>query len=246
MTGYRVIFGITASIGLHVGSMVALRKPAPIEERPKTPTVIELAALPPPDSPPPPPEPPPPPPEPAEQKPEPQPRAKPVKAAEPPPPVPPLQNVPPTSTPLVLAGLSMSNAGVSVPSGYGATPLAPRPSRETSTGPRTPEITKDATVLTPVSDLSRKPVPPQLDTALAQFYPPSLRNQGIEGEALIRVVLGKDGKVAKTSALSESHSGFAPACEKALRTSRWEPPIDKSGNPTMTAVKYRCRFKVNL
>src|SRR5690606_25345487 len=111
MTGYRIIFGITASIGLHVASVATLNKPAPPEERPKKPTVVELAALPPPPPKPTPPEPPPS--EPPEQKPNPQPRATPVKVMELPPPAPPPQNVPPTSTPLVLAGLSMSNAGVS-------------------------------------------------------------------------------------------------------------------------------------
>lgn len=243
MTGFRVILGVTASVGLHVASIVALNRPAPPKEHPKKPTVIELAALPPPPKPEPPKELPKP--EPEEPKPEPQRLTKPMPAAEPPPENPPPET-PPASTPLVLAGLSMSNAGIGVPSGYGASPSAtarrgatPAPTQVGAPAPVAP-------TLTPVSDLSKKPVPPRLDSALAQFYPPGLRSQGVEGEALIRVVLAKDGRVAQTSTVSESHSGFAPACERALRTSRWEPPIDKAGNPTMTALKYRCRFRVNL
>lgn len=244
MTGLRVSLGVAASIALHIGTMMALSKPAPPREREKKPAVIELAALPPPPEPEPPQEPPPPAAE--EPKPEPKRPTKPLPAAEPPA-EPPPEPANPSATPLVLAGLSMSNAGVGVPAGFGASPLpirsraaAPSPNPVPTAVPTAPPV------LTPVSDLSKKPIPPQLDSALAKFYPAGLRNQGVEGEALIRVVLAKDGKVAQTTAVSESHSGFAPACERALRTSRWEPPIDKSGNPTMTALKYRCRFRVNL
>lgn len=242
MNGFRVSLGVAASVAVHVGSMVALSLPAPPRTRQPDPAVIELAALPPPPPEPKPPEPPPPPPE--DPKPEPQRPAKPTLAA--PPPAEPRQPPQPASSPpLVLAGLSMSNAGVAVSSGFGVA-AAPKPShRETpvaSTAPAKPQ----APIITPVSDLSRKPVPPQLDSALSRFYPANLRNQGIEGEALIRVVLGKDGRVTQTAAVSESQAGFAQACEKALRTSNWEPPIDKAGNPTMTSLKYRCRFRVNL
>jgi outer membrane biosynthesis protein TonB len=139
----------------------------------------------------------------------------------------------------------MSNGAVGVPAGLsdgvGSVAGTARPIVVPKTTPA-----PSAPVITSVSDLSKRPIPPQLDSALARFYPASLRNQGIEGEALIRVVLGKDGRVSETHAVSESHPGFAPACEKALRTSRWDPPIDKHGNPTRTALKYRCRFRVHL
>jgi periplasmic protein TonB len=242
MTGFRVILGVAASVGLHVGTLVALNRPTPPKEHKQKPAVIELAALPPLPKPEPPKEPPPP--EPEEQKPEPKRPTKLMPAAAPPKPE--AQRVPPTSTPLVLAGLSMSNAGISVPSGYGASPAAPARRSTTSEPKQVATLAPVAPTITPVSDLSKRPVPPQLDSALARFYPVSLRSQGVEGEALIRVVLAEDGRVAQTSTVSESHSGFAPACERALRTSRWEPPIDKAGNPTMTALKYRCRFRVNL
>jgi periplasmic protein TonB len=243
MTGLRVILGVTASIGLHVGSMLALGQSEPPKQREKKPAVVELTALPPPA---PEPEPPKemPPRKPEEPKPEWKRPTQPRPAAEPAPE--PQRDIPSTSAPLVLAGLSMSNAGVGVTSSYGASPSPPRAPSETSAPRQIAAPPPAAQTLTPVSDLSKKPVPPRLDSALVRFYPPGLRNQGIEGEAMIRVVLAKDGKVAQTSAVSESHPGFAPACEKALRTSHWEAPIDKSGNPTMTALKYRCRFRVNL
>lgn len=241
MTGLRVILGVAASVGVHVGSMIALHPPVPAKHGEKKPAAIELAELPPPPEPKPPKEPPP---EPEQPKPEPQRPTPRLPAAVPPPQAPP-RDAPQATTPLVLAGLSMSNAGVSVPSGFGATVAAPIHRSETLV-PAPASAAPAAPTLTAASDLSKKPVPPPLDSALARFYPAGLRSQGVEGEALIRVVLAKDGKVAQTTAVSESHSGFAPACERALRTSRWEPPIDKAGNPTMTAIKYRCRFRVNL
>ena len=244
MKGWSLSVGALTSIGVHVASVLVLSKPVPPKALPKQPTVVELAVLPPN-----PPEPSPPPkpvvPEPVRLKPK-LSHRQPDKPQLSTPASP--QNVAPelpaAPTPLLLAGLTLSNEGVGVPSGFGAA-ASPRAvaSRESTVGPS--KATADGS-LTPVSDLSKKPVPPALDAALTRYYPSSLRQRGIEGEALIRVVLAKDGRVSQTQTVSESHPGFAPACEKALRTSRWAPPIDKSGNATRTALKYRCRFKVNL
>lgn len=139
----------------------------------------------------------------------------------------------------------MSNSGIGVPVGFGVGAVSPPATTPSIAAVKTRPAPAQVH-LTPVSDLSKRPNPPDLNSALARFYPSSLRNQGVEGEALIRVVLAKDGGVAQTQTLSETHPGFALACEKALRTSRWDPPIDKHGSPTMTALKYRCRFRVHL
>lgn len=239
----RVGLGITLSVGCHVIAVIALSRPTQPHTPAKKPATIELTALPPPPPKPELPKPEPPKPKPPEP-------AKPLehRPTKPPPPAEPPPVAAAPETPVVLAGLSLSNAGLAVPAQFTAPPrpqTSPRvhPSPLPDKPAAAPQPAPD---LTPVSDLSKRPVPPALDSALAQFYPASLRNQGVEGEALIRVVLSKDGKVAQTAAVSESHPGFAPACEKALRTSRWEPPVDKQGNPTMTALKYRCRFRVNL
>lgn len=242
MHGLRVSLGVALSVGCHVAAIAVLSRPTPPRAPAVKPATIELTALPPPE--PPKPEPP----KPAPPKPEPSEPTRPLErrpAKLPPPDVaPPPAAISPT--PVVLAGLSLSNEGIAVASQPSApTPPAPRAVTAVSVAAPVP-VKAPAPELTPVSDLSKRPVPPALDSALAQFYPSSLRNQGVEGEALVRVVLSKDGKVAQTTAVSESHPGFAPACERALRTSRWEPPIDKQGNPTMTALKYRCRFRVNL
>lgn len=253
MKGWNVSLGAVTSLGLHVAATLALSRPVVPDAPAKKPTVVELAVLPPaPEVPPPAPQ----------QVPEPVPVrpqtfrhdvAK-SQSSRPEPRTPQSNaqnatlNVSPdpaiAPTPLVLAGLTLSNDGVGVPSGFGLTETAKVVgSREPMVA--LPKVTPEGS-LTPVSDLSQKPVPPALGAALARHYPSSLRQRGIEGEGLIRVVLAKDGRVSQTQPVSESHPGFATACEKALRGSQWAPPIDKSGNPTRTALKYRCRFKVNL
>jgi hypothetical protein len=73
-----------------------------------------------------------------------------------------------------------------------------------------------------------------------------LRSSGVEGQALVRVIVGRAGEVRTTTLLSETHNGFGDACQKALEKSRWGPPIDQSGNPTATSLQYRCRFTVGL
>lgn len=250
MGGFRVSFGVVVSLGLHLASLTALNRPAPLPIREPLPPTIELTELPPatePEPPPPPQEPPPPPVEPAKVTP-PQritpsvPRAAVEPQPEPSPPV------APQTAPLLLAGITMSNVGIGVPQGYG-TQVANREAVTASAlAPRTPAAVAAPRppTLTPLSDLSKKPVAPQLDAALAHHYPAALRAQGVEGQALLRVVLTKDGRVAETRAVSESHPGFATACTKALQGSRWGAPIDKQGNPTRTELQYRCRFQINL
>ncbi len=247
MRGWRVNTGVLVSIGLHATCVALLSRPTSPRVPEKKPATIELTALPPPDPP----------------KEEP-PKQEPPPKSEQPPKVRvdkrPLNSSPPTARPIraenhtpeepqaaaiVLAGLTMSNSGVGVPAGLGEGALSTAGTASPTAAARATPASA-APVMTPVSDLSKRPIPPQLDAALAKFYPAGLRNRGVEGEALIRVVLAKDGRVSETHAVSESHPGFAPACENALRTSRWDPPIDKQGNPTMTALKYRCRFRVHL
>lgn len=251
MNGWRVWVGATASVGLHVLVTVALDGPLPSRQVEKLYATVELAevpkALPKPE--------PPPLKEPAPEEPEPPSpsAAKKLEAtvlqrAKPSPPSNPREQAasePRAQTPVVLAGLSMSNEGVGVPTGVGGVDSAHSRGQSEAAAAPARRVADPSPTLTPVSDLSKKPRPPALDGALVRFYPASLRNQGIEGEALMDVVLSRDGNVFRTRAVSESHPGFAQACEKALRTSRWEPPIDRQGKPTMTALKYRCRFRIH-
>jgi hypothetical protein len=62
--------------------------------------------------------------------------------------------------------------------------------------------------------------------------------------ATLRVEILADGRVGAAIALSESYSGFADACERTVRTARWEPPLDRDGRTVATEITYTCRFEV--
>jgi TonB family protein len=96
----------------------------------------------------------------------------------------------------------------------------------------------------PVASLSRKPVPPALDGALAAHYPADARRAGRSGAAVVIARIDADGLVREVSVASESGPGFGAACAATVRGSRWAPPLDGSGRPVATRVSYTCRFQV--
>jgi len=97
-----------------------------------------------------------------------------------------------------------------------------------------------------VGDLSKQPIPPSLKSKLEKLYPKKARQDGIEGEAVIRLQIAPDGLPSKIRIISESPGGYelGKACMKTLQGERWEPPIDKSGKPVTTRVTYRCGFEI--
>jgi TonB family protein len=131
-------------------------------------------------------------------------------------------------TPVRLAGVSLSNADTAAESKPRVVTAAP------AAGPP----------ITPVSDLSRKPVAPRLDGSLRNNYPPELRRRGIEGEALVRVHLSEAGRVTRVEPVSQSDAAFATACRETLLGTEWGPPLDAGGRPVRTNLLYRCRFRV--
>jgi len=101
-------------------------------------------------------------------------------------------------------------------------------------------------VVIDVGDLSRQPIPPALKQKLEKLYPKKARQEGIEGEAVLRLQIGPDGLPAKIRIISESPAGYelGQACMKTLQGERWKPPINKDGNPVTTRVTYRCGFEI--
>ncbi|MFZ1866779.1 MAG: energy transducer TonB [Polyangiales bacterium] len=99
-----------------------------------------------------------------------------------------------------------------------------------------------------VGDLSKRPVPPPLKPKLEKFYPKKARQEGVEGEAVIRLQIGPDGLPAKIRIVSESPVGyeFGNACAKSLEGEKWQPPISKDGKPVTTRVTFRCGFEIRF
>lgn len=101
-------------------------------------------------------------------------------------------------------------------------------------------------VVIDVGDLSKQPIPPTLKQKLEKLYPKKARQEGVEGEAVIRLQIGPDGMPSKIRIVSESPAGYelGNACVKTLEGERWEPPIGKDGNAVTTRVTYRCGFEI--
>jgi protein TonB len=205
---------------------------------------VRMVTLPPPPAPeplPPPPEPPPPP----KVKPVPKPKTPPPAAPQvpaAPEPAPPPE--PTTAPPALLAESGFAAGSVVQRAGapIGALAIAsPLPSTAPLTAPAAP--TRGAP-LAKLSDLSRKPRAPSLDAALRQNYPVEQRRRGTEGQAEVRVIIDRLGRVGEVAIVSESAAGFAEACRRTLLGSRWSEPLDREGQAVSTRLTYRCRFEI--
>lgn len=98
--------------------------------------------------------------------------------------------------------------------------------------------------LVPVGDLSSRPAPPALGSALERNYPADARRRGLSGTAKVRARIDPDGVVRRVSLLEESGPGFGTACTRTLTGSRWAAPKDKAGRAVATEIRYTCRFIV--
>ncbi len=155
------------------------------------------------------------------------------------------------SVPLRLAGLRLSNAG---PGGLAIAGVGGRgggrrtgPSRPAPPAPAPRHVPQQlAPRVVALSDLSRRPTPPNLNAALLRHYPAELRRRGVEGQAMVRLQLSATGGVRSATLLSESNSGFGEACRRMLRESRWAPGLDAAGKAVETSLVYRCRFTVEF
>ena len=112
------------------------------------------------------------------------------------------------------------------------------------TPPRPAPAAAPARAMEPLAQLSRKPVPPALASALERNYPASARRQGKSGEAKVRALIDAFGRVASVTVAFESAPEFGAACKKTLLQSQWTPPLGQLGKPTATFITYRCKFRV--
>ncbi len=151
---------------------------------------------------------------------------------------------------VTLAGDGAGNA-FSMPLGSGGSlePTRPRaPAPVNAPPPERPAPTAAAPSGPPVvavSDLSSKPSPPSLGSALERNYPADARRRGLSGTAKVRARIDPDGVVRRVTLLEESAAGFGAACTRTLNGSRWAAPKDKAGRSVATEIRYTCRFVVD-
>ncbi|HJL18527.1 MAG TPA: energy transducer TonB [Sandaracinaceae bacterium LLY-WYZ-13_1] len=104
--------------------------------------------------------------------------------------------------------------------------------------------------IVPVGDLSRPPGIRDVDRlrrTLQDNYPSRARELGIEGTARVRIRVRADGRVQPLAVLSESYEGFGQACRQTLRRGgRFEPPLDRNGEPVDTITAFTCTFQVRF
>jgi periplasmic protein TonB len=96
-----------------------------------------------------------------------------------------------------------------------------------------------------VKDLSRPPIQPEnMDQTLVKNYPLIAKKQGIEGSAIMRVHIAANGQIGQVTTVKETYEGFGAACEKTVRSGKWQPKLDKRGSPVESDITYTCRFEV--
>lgn len=239
---------VPASIAIHVVAVIVLPS-ATRGPKPPPPVVIEMADLPPPEpklkEP--------------EKAPEPAPTAAPTHVATRPtstapmPDRPARTNEPPRDdsakppsddVPMDLTAMKLSNDGPGIainagPGGGGGSrgPVLAAPAAR----PATPVAPR----LVPVGSLAKPPrAPSGLDAELEKNYPDAARRAGIAGKAVLKVTILPDGRIGTVARLSETYDGFGSACERTVRASRWEPPVDREGSAVSTEITYVCRFEV--
>ena len=96
-------------------------------------------------------------------------------------------------------------------------------------------------VLTPASDLSRKPRLPGSDPCRG-FFPGSAQDD--VGDVAVMVTIGKAGRVSNTRLLSETPrgQGFGAAARTCLASQSFVPALDRAGNSAATAIRVNLRF----
>ena len=100
-----------------------------------------------------------------------------------------------------------------------------------------------------LADLSRPPGPRgDLNALLERNYPARARQLGLEGEVVVRMHVGPNGRVSRVRVSRETpaEQGFAEACRQTVRASEWEPPLAQGGEPVTTEIVFTCRFRIGF
>ncbi len=192
----------------------------------------------------------------------PEPKPKPPKARPEPEPEPEAEQAPPEDEPAPLeetvadfSNMTLTNEGSS---SWGIQPSSGKESDGPIAGPGTNTGRKREGSLTgapdgkgtepaiALKDLGRKPEQaPGLDGLVEKHYPQTLKRQGVEGVARVRIRISSDGKLRVLRVLSATDPAFGEACKRSLRESPpWRPALDKRGQPAITEAPFKCEYIV--
>ncbi len=231
---------IVASAVVHVGLFsVITRTEAPFN--PNVKTAIRVVETKPEPAPEPPPPPPPPPPKTEAEPPKPKPKPKAAPAPEPSSDAP-----PPSKAPLDLGNMSFTNDSGSGP----ALPTAENPGRDPNEPPPPPK----PRAVEKVRD--EKPKPKNEPAACTEEvvkatatnkvpieYPAAAREQGIEGQLVLRAQIGADGKVGTVEVVRSAGALIDEPAVAALK--RWTfTPASKCGKPMESTFTIARRFEI--
>ena len=93
----------------------------------------------------------------------------------------------------------------------------------------------------PATGLDR---PPQLRRVARPVYPPALRKQGVEGNAVVFFIVDERGVVVSARVHSASHPAFAQAAIRAVVSWRYAP-MTRGGEPTKVGFQQEFPFQLN-
>lgn len=241
--------GIVTSVLLHVGLFVVMtsaeapppppqktairiveQKPQPVEQAPEPAPAIEAP------QPEPKPEPLPPPPTPKPEPPKPKPKAKP--APEPTNDAPAPSNAPP----LDLGNMTFTNEGGSGPAispdSVGRDPEQPKPK------PRPAEKRNDTPKPKPAAEAcTEELVKPKALTKVPIDYPAAAREQGLEGQLVLRARIGADGSVLAVEVVKSIGPLIDEPAIAALKSWTFQPAT-KCGKPTEATFTIARRFEL--
>jgi periplasmic protein TonB len=243
-TGSRIAALLAASLGLHAAVVVLLgRVPAP--RRAPAPAPLEVAVVDKPAPPPPPAAEPVPmkvaraPRRPAQDLPPPPARKQPQPPSAAPPP--PSREAPEvTQEPVVLPGITLESTSqggsFAVPAGN---TLYGQPSR-TAKDPGEAKPYK-AERYVAASQVNELPVVEARPDSLRAFYPEAARQQRVEGEVKLRLLIDADGSLAKVDVIADPGAGLGAAGARAIREFRFRPGR-VGGQAVATTITYTLHF----
>lgn len=92
----------------------------------------------------------------------------------------------------------------------------------------------------------RPKIPAQLITAAALSYPIDLSSEGIEGQVVLKMIVGTDGNVESVSMIASSgYDEMDHAAESAAYQYHFSPAENSAGNPVRCKVTRTFTFNLN-